>query len=594
MRLWVRLAAIIAMVSIGLVFVTSYGAMDVATKKATARSTAFMELEAQLRADVLSQWMGEQAAFLRGWSEAWPRVAEMSPEGQRGFLRAVYRARPSLVIVVLVDRSGAAVVDPVYLETPTDRPAGSPERVTRLLERLPSDGLARGASSAVGTPYLVTAGAELVFPVAVDVGGELVLGAEVVLEAARDLQAQSDPVHGLALMTARGEAVIGGDHPLVDPSLLLPLLQSRADFRYDKDGQTVRGFVVPVDGTNQTLSVVVVEPLEVNLASAREIRENTVPFVLGAVAVALVLGLLFGRGVSRPVADLRDAALAVADGRVGVRAEIARSDEIGELAQAFNHMSTRLESNRSEIEAQQAEIEAFNVELQDRVEERTRQLEEAQEQLVQSGQLAAVAQVGAGLAHELNNPLAAILGIAQLLRARAAEGPNAAMLESLEEQAARCREVVATMLRFASGDLDPSAAPVVDLRDALGEVNSLVRGPFRQRGVALDIAEAGPPLRVRIDPVQCTRILAQVASAMRAGLDEGASVSIDAGPCGEDEVEVVLRADRPVAAARDRRDDFLAQGMELWVARRLLHDVGGRVEVPETASTTWRIVLPAA
>ncbi|MEQ1503910.1 MAG: HAMP domain-containing sensor histidine kinase [Myxococcota bacterium] len=209
-----------------------------------------------------------------------------------------------------------------------------------------------------------------------------------------------------------------------------------------------------------------------------------------------------------------------------------------------------------------------------------------------------MAELGAGLAHELNNPLAAVLGLAQVLRSRHREGNPGedALLDDLEAQAGRCREVVATMLRVQTLEVDPTDVPVVQLTDVLHQVRGLVGGPFRQRGVQLDVTEPDPELRVRIDPVHGSRILAQILNALRAGLEPGSAVTIDAERDG-DNVLVRLIPDRPVAAHPDRRDDWLASGHGLWVARQLLARLGGRLDVDPhdtVGGPVWGVTLPGA
>ena len=245
--------------------------------------------------------------------------------------------------------------------------------------------------------------------------------------------------------------------------------------------QAAIGGLRPVPGTDWIL--VVVRPASVASVVGTRVWTVSVTFLGASIALAMFLGWVFSYNLTEPISLLRDSVLAVADGDYGRRADVKSTDEVGELARAFNHMSARLLVNQQEIEDQHQQIVGFNEELQERVERRTQQLMAAQDQLVRSGQLAAVAEVGAGLAHELNNPLAAILGTAQVLRMKAGDSPNAALLESLEEQAQRCREVVGAMVRFSSGEeVDPENAPVVDLRDIIVDVTTLVRGPFRQLG----------------------------------------------------------------------------------------------------------------
>src|SRR5207237_4013562 len=79
--------------------------------------------------------------------------------------------------------------------------------------------------------------------------------------------------------------------------------------------------------------------------------------------------------------------------RVG---DAGRGDELGDLARAFNAMA--------------AEIERWNRELAERVEEKTREAREAQDLLLRAQKLAAVGQLGAGVAHEVNSPIAGLVG----------------------------------------------------------------------------------------------------------------------------------------------------------------------------------------
>ena len=222
---------------------------------------------------------------------------------------------------------------------------------------------------------------------------------------------------------------------------------------------------------------------------------------------------------------------------------------------------------------------------------RTKELTDAQAQLVRAGQLAAVAEVGAGLAHELNNPVAAILGWVQVLRADEPLVDSDEALQRIEIEASRCRDMVAAMLRVSSGELDPKLQPVVDLRDVLKEVFGLVRGPFRQRGVSLKMGEEEAALMVRVDPVHGSRLFAQIMNALRAGMREGSELSVRTERT-PGFVQVLLHADQPVEAT----DDWMVSGMGLWVARQLLRQLGGRLDEPAVGADApvWTVALPGA
>lgn len=625
MRLWIRLPLLLVLVSVVPLLLTGLHGGRVATRAAVEQAEAQLERAAVARAEQIGRWVVDRAWFLDGWTQLYPsRLAGMSPELQDGLLRAVWVSVPSAVVVALVGPDGEPVIPARYATVGSDREAADPDRAARLLAGLRDQGLLRDDGVTIGAPYVASASGVPSVAVAAPAsrsGGraELWLAAELRLDVLSEILGQTDPDAAFALLDADGRVIAGADHPLVEPRLLGALAGATARFRYDLEGGGVMGAVAPVPGTGW--STVVARPEDVVLEPVRQIRDRNRALLLVAVTTALFLGWRLAQSLLVPVERLREAALAVADGDYGRRVPIDRSDELGDLGRAFDHMSERLAANQLEIRAQQAEIEAFAEELQDRVEQRTRELREAQAQLVRSGRLAAVGELGAGLAHELNNPLAAILGLTQLLRERRAGTDDDALLADLEAQAERCREVVSALVRLGEGEVDPDEARVVDLAEVLREAVELVRGPFSQRGVTLELVPPACELRVRVDPVHGARILAQILVALRSGLGDGSRLRVSAtrheGP--PTEVEVLLEPHRagapapPEAAAgqptRDavaadamRRDDWMAGGMRLWVARRLLHELGGRIDLPleleltgaAAGATAWRVVFPGA
>ena len=604
MRLWVRVAVVMAVVSLVPLVLMGTRAISIATGEAAHSSEAILLRDADAMSTFVDTWMNDQVQAAAGWMQLFP-LENQSVDEQESFQKSVFLAVPSIVTVVLVDADGVPLVRPLYITAPGARGTtlegripGDAVRASDLIERIPLTEALAGrftlATGVVGDPYVPPGAREASVPIGVtgpfDEG--IVLGAEVSLDVlAREVAQRSTPDHQVALLTASGKDIAGGAQPLVDTSRLKPVLTTRSTVAYARpDGREVRGAIAPIASTGW--SVVVAEPASVAERAAHLIRRRTTWVLLVAVALALVFGLVLARNVSEPVGRLRDTVLAVAEGDVGATAGIDRRDEIGDLARAFDTMSLRLRDNEESLRAQQAEIEAFNEELQERVEERTRELREAQEQLVRSGQLAAVAEVGAGLAHELNNPLSAILGLTQVLALKRQGTDDETTLRRIEEQAQRCRTVVGAMLRLASGEVDPVDAGVVDLREILSDVLELVTGPFRQRGVSVEWSEPDEPLRVRIHPIYGTRILAQILNAFRAGLEEGATLRVTTTQVG-DEVAIDLDPDRTIAMG-NARDDWMASGMGLWVARHLLDQIGGRLEEPLPPMTRWRILLPGA
>ncbi len=603
MKLSARIAIVVTLASVLPLLVSSVFATRIATQNAVKSSEEILVRDASAMATFVETWTSGQVDALRGWTVPF-RLGE-NPALQESLLRAILLAMPTVVSTVLVDSDGFPVGPAQFVtgegrQIGDVRPVVTRARAESVVPRLPLSealearhaadlaGVAVATGDAVGEPYWPDGSNVPSLPMAVagPHDTELVLGAEVSLaDVGRLLAGQTTKDHAVALFSKKGTAVLGGQHRLLDPQRLIPLMGTGADssFSYElADGTGVRGALARVPSTEWT--VVVAEPAAIVDATSAEIRRRTVQVLVVAMLLALGLGAVVSRTLVGPVVDLRDSALAMAEGDIGRQVAVESTDELGQLGQAFNHMSRRIQADQVAIQEKNARIEAFNEELQQRIDQRTRELLEVQARLVQSGQLAAVAQLGAGLAHELNNPLSAILGLSQVLRAR---NPADPLLQRVEEQAARCREVVAAMLRLSAGEVDSGDTRVLDYVVVVREAMDLASAAFRQRGVALVLQEATEPAQIRVDPVTGGRVLAQILNALRAGLVEGASLTLSVRATDADAI-LEMTPDRPIAL-EGAKDDWMASGMNLWVARNLLDRMGARLEEDRLG---WRVIFP--
>ncbi|HJV66919.1 MAG TPA: ATP-binding protein [Geomonas sp.] len=162
-----------------------------------------------------------------------------------------------------------------------------------------------------------------------------------------------------------------------------------------------------------------------------------------------VSGVLGGR-LAQPVKELSILARRLAAGERGVRSNIDSRDEIGDLAGSFNEMSAALAEREDRI------IE-LNRDLEKKVEQRTAELEEKNRLLVQTREellrvekLAAIGELAAGVAHEINNPMAIIRGNTELLQlALPEEDPNREEVDTIFTQVKRVERIVSSLLKFA-------------------------------------------------------------------------------------------------------------------------------------------------
>lgn len=159
--------------------------------------------------------------------------------------------------------------------------------------------------------------------------------------------------------------------------------------------------------------------------ASRTLLNNLVYVSLGLLLGAALLTLFLSRRVTRPIIQLHDAAKKVGEGKFDVQVTPTSRDEIGDLALSFNQMAEGL-SSREEA------------------------LKQAQAQLVQSEKMAAFGQLGAGIAHEVKNPLAGILGYAQLaLRKLEPDHPLQNNLKIIEKETKRCKTIIENLMKFA-------------------------------------------------------------------------------------------------------------------------------------------------
>jgi two-component system, NtrC family, sensor kinase len=153
----------------------------------------------------------------------------------------------------------------------------------------------------------------------------------------------------------------------------------------------------------------------------------------------LVFTILLRRRVLQPLKQILMATNRVRQGDFSARAPETQADELGELSRSFNFMAASLAESYAGLEK--------------KVAERTLQLEQLQQQLVQSEKMSAVGRMLSGVAHELNNPLAIILGKIELAKRRLLASRNnheqLRMMEDLHEQGERCKKIVANLLQFA-------------------------------------------------------------------------------------------------------------------------------------------------
>ncbi len=173
---------------------------------------------------------------------------------------------------------------------------------------------------------------------------------------------------------------------------------------------------------------------------------------LGVMALSAWFSLRWARSIFQPVQRMNRTMQLVEEGQPQARVgEISARDELGALA---GHLDQLLDV----IDDKTAALQRWGEELDRKVAERTAELEAsnaslqlAQQQLVKSEKLAAIGQLTASIAHEINNPIAVMQGNLDLMRETlgAASQPVKSELKLLDEQVERMRIIVTQLLQYA-------------------------------------------------------------------------------------------------------------------------------------------------
>ena len=194
---------------------------------------------------------------------------------------------------------------------------------------------------------------------------------------------------------------------------------------------------------------------------------QTQRLLLAAIIIGILVGsalvLFFVNKATQPLRDLHDAAEAVGRGDFSHRVNVRTRDEFGELAHAFNQMTENIELSQSKLK------------------QTVETLKTTQGQLIQSEKLSAVGEFVAGVAHELNNPLAAVMGFSEMLKDADVGDKHRRHLDMIFKSAERCTKIVQSLLSFARRQ-QPERKPVT-VNQLIEDVLEMVAYPLRTSNV---------------------------------------------------------------------------------------------------------------
>ena len=234
---------------------------------------------------------------------------------------------------------------------------------------------------------------------------------------------------------------------------------------------------------DDTLGYVLLNSQEQSLAATRATQWVLLVVIFCAVLLCAQVVWFCVNLVTSPLRELRHSAEAVGRGDFTRRVPVRNRDECGELASVFNQMTENLQQSRAELETTQA-------------------------QLLQSDKLSAVGEFVAGVAHELNNPLTAVIGYSEMLKMADLGENYRHHSEMIFKSAQRCQRIVQQLLSFARPQ-KPERKPV-SLNTLVMAVLEIVSYTLRTSNIEI-VTQLDPKLPlVMADAMQIQQVLLNV------------------------------------------------------------------------------------
>lgn len=291
-----------------------------------------------------------------------------------------------------------------------------------------------------------------------------------------------------------------------------------------------------------------------------------------------ILTALYVETLIRPILNLNRTMKWAGRGDLSVRAPFESSDEVGELADAFNRMMDELEAARDREKVQRA-------------------------QLAHTEKMAAVGTLAAGVAHEVNNPLSGVLACIENLRDHPDDGDmRERYLELIEDGLKRIERTITNLLNFArQRELRPEPT---SLNHNLHHVVELIGYQLRKAGVEVRLDLDPKEALVRADHFQMEQLFLNLMLNAMQAMPEGGELRLRTRTRGgEVTAEVEDTGSGIPEEIRDRifdpffttRDVGEGTGLGLSVSDNIARAHGGTLAVRSWLGkgTTFRVTLPA-
>jgi len=217
-----------------------------------------------------------------------------------------------------------------------------------------------------------------------------------------------------------------------------------------------------------------------------------------------------------------------------------------------------------------------------------------EELMFQTEKLASMGKLAAGVAHEVNNPMAVILGFTELLLDRVPQGSKEHdMLKTIERQGLNCKKIVENLLTFAR--LPEKTEEYSDANDDLEKVLEVVRNTLLTKKIELEVNEAAELPRVRGDSTQLQQVFLNIVNNAVAAMPKGGKLTLTTQLNPTAGLVEVICADTGCGIPREHADKVFdpffttkkvgeGTGLGLSVSHAIISKFGGSISFESRCS----------
>ncbi|MFW8595297.1 sensor histidine kinase [Cribrihabitans neustonicus] len=266
-------------------------------------------------------------------------------------------------------------------------------------------------------------------------------------------------------------------------------------------------------------------------------RNTTILSLIGAFLAVLGLTipvfLRLARGVFAPLEKMTATMERAEKGALGARiGPVGTRDEIGAVARHLDRLLDQVQERddalRNYAENLNSLVETRTAELR----EANRKLESTFAQLVMSEKLASIGEITAGVAHEINNPVAVIQGNLEILRMSLSAEDQAALkteLDLIDQQTHRINIIVGKLLNFTRPGEMSDLATLADPQAAVSDALVLVAADLRNQGIEV-VRRHAPAPPIRIVETELQQVLVNLMINAAQAMAGGGTLTIETGP----------------------------------------------------------------